>query len=202
MKTIMISNKPKSAEQIMNGKKTIEFRKFYIEPPFKVVNYETKGIDYDRIIDIADGDMQGKFIYYKGSGKVAFEYVVNKVDRYEYDKEKIMGEGYFGLYYDELKKACLTFDEALVYGNKKDLYGFIISDLKIYDKPKELGEFITKCKYYDPWYMSSACSDSDCPYLKIKYGDNGKEMRCGCNGEKAITRPPQNLYILGRRRDD
>jgi predicted transcriptional regulator len=178
MKTIMISNNPKSAEQIMNGKKKIEVRKFYIEPPFKVLNYVTKYENNKlknqliRLVDTGEAKLCSAtdLSNYRLNGKVAFEYTVNKVDRYEYDKEKIMGEGYFGLYYDELKKACLTFDEALVYGDKKDLYGWHISDLKIYDKPKELREFRTPKN-------CGECSVDDCYY---------------CDS-KPITKPPQNF---------
>ena len=37
--------------------------------------------------------------------------------------------------------SCLTSEELLQYGKGKPLYGWHISDLEIYDKPRELGEF-------------------------------------------------------------
>lgn len=78
----------------------------------------------------------------------------------------------------ELDKACLTEEETAaylgridtpmcytIYGIKKG-YAWHISDLKIYEKPKELGEFTvmrkcTSCK--DSGYESSACEyDGNC----------------------------------------
>lgn len=43
--------------------------------------------------------------------------------------------------------ACLSIDEQKSYGGNKTLYGWHISDLKIYGKPKELGEFYHPIKY-------------------------------------------------------
>ena len=49
------------------------------------------------------------------------------------------------LFWDEVKRTCLTEEELFNYivGNKKEGTGWLwhITDLKIYDKPKELGEF-------------------------------------------------------------
>lgn len=56
---------------------------------------------------------------------------------------------------------CLTDDELLNYGNYKNLYGWHISDLRIYDKPKELGGLI-KCKYP---FDCCACDYWDSKYL-------------------------------------
>lgn len=58
-------------------------------------------------------------------------------------------------------KACMTLKEAVDYGKGKKLYAWHISDLKIYDKPKELSEFrkpckinlpmCDRCEYYSTW---------------------------------------------------
>ena len=40
-----------------------------------------------------------------------------------------------------IKDACLTLQQGFDYANEKPLYGFHISDLVIYEKPKELREF-------------------------------------------------------------
>ncbi len=44
-----------------------------------------------------------------------------------------------------VKKACLTEEEMLSYSKGKNCYVWRISDLKIYDEPKELGEFKGYC---------------------------------------------------------
>lgn len=43
----------------------------------------------------------------------------------------------------DCSKACLTIDELIAYKTNKLPYAWHISDLKIYDKPKELSEFVT-----------------------------------------------------------
>ncbi len=43
-------------------------------------------------------------------------------------------------YWDILDGSCLTKDEIMNYGKWKTLYGWHISDLKIYDKPLSLSE--------------------------------------------------------------
>ena len=46
------------------------------------------------------------------------------------------------LFYSQaIKDACLTEDDVESYSGGKDVYGWHISDLVIYDKPKELSEF-------------------------------------------------------------
>lgn len=199
MNAILMSIQPKWASKILSGEKTIEVRKTAPkEVPFKVYIYCTKGQELwgDGTGDTWKGIAEDECLETVFSlnptlsplnGKVVAEFVCSKVEIIPVDSEAFTAIS---------KPSCLTTDELIEYCSGRDMYGLHISALKIYDKPKALGEFIIKCKYYDPWYMSSACSDSDCPYLKIKYGDNGKEMWCGRNGEKAITRPPQNyMYV-------
>lgn len=62
--------------------------------------------------------------------------------------------------------SCLTDDEICEYLNNRAGKAWHISDLKIYDKPKELGEFRKVC-------LNGKCSD--CIYEECK-----------------ITRPPQS----------
>ena len=41
------------------------------------------------------------------------------------------------------RQSCLDYDDMAGYLGNKDGYGLHISELKIYDKPRELGEFLT-----------------------------------------------------------
>lgn len=68
-------------------------------------------------------------------GKVIGEFICNGIIQ-PYCSLKLMA-----------KESCLTIDELHDYSNGKDLYGWRISDLKIYDKPRELGEFYRPVKY-------------------------------------------------------
>jgi predicted transcriptional regulator len=200
METIMISNKPKSAEQIMNGKKKIDVRKFYIEPPFKVLNYVTKEKPY--IKDFATynaehckGKNYNRFISfneqynnnYTINGKVAFEYVVNRVDMYLICKN-LYNEMYFATI-GELEQACLTQKEIREYGKGKPIYGWYISDLKIYDKPKELNNF-KKPDCEKAEMHGCACLNRKCEYYRAS---NDYDYPPDCAYEQDITRPPQNF---------
>ena len=86
---------------------------------------------------------------------------------------------------DDLKEMCLSAQELFNYiGVGKHLYAWHISDLKIYDKPKELGEFIKWCNCKGHCFMCKR---------EIVKQDKSKQM-CVCY-EKAI-RPPQSwMYV-------
>lgn len=91
---------------------------------------------------------------------------------------------------DEINKSvieeysCVDIDELLHYkGDKNEIYGWSISDLVIYDKPKELGEFYRECE-------KPECDD--CQHLCIVNTPNCYEGWCDCDEKIPITRPPQS----------
>lgn len=80
-------------------------------------------------------------------GKVVGKWFCNKIDSYVAHEDN---KDYWDLSvkeWEDLKqKSCLTIPQILDYSEHSDnLYGWHISDLKIYDKPKELSEFYAKC---------------------------------------------------------
>lgn len=126
MKAVLISIQPKWVEKIASGTKTIEVRKSRpkLEMPFKCYIYMTQG-------DFKDLWTYSEWIY-KNRGKVIGEFVCDRM------LESFLNnnDGWF------IEKGCLTQDEIDKYqGDKAMLYGWHISDLMIYDKPKELSEF-------------------------------------------------------------
>lgn len=142
MKSVMLSIKPKWCELIASGRKTIEVRKTRpkLETPFKCYIYCTKEF-YRK----GDGYFQGK--YY---GKVIGEFVCNKIDRlavcgYDNRNTELLRVDdnltAYDLDYDYLNKCQLSLDNLKKYSNGSGLYGWHISDLVIYDKPKEISEF-------------------------------------------------------------
>ena len=137
MKLVLISIKPKYVELISNGEKTIEVRTSAPkEVPFKAYIYETKGAT-----EMPWVDEDGHFIY-KGRGQVIGEFVCDRITDISVVVRNC-NENYNHVYHnDECKGTCLTWKELQEYGKGKPLYGWHISDLKIYDKPillKELG---------------------------------------------------------------
>ena len=88
--------------------------------------------------------------YRKHFGKVGMRVVCDKVDKYNFHEGltefNSMGlpsriYGSYLIFADDYKAMCLSYDEVKNYGKHKTLYGWHISDLKIYDTPKELREF-------------------------------------------------------------
>lgn len=166
-KSVLISIQPKWCELIASGKKTIEVRKTLpqLEMPFKCYIYCTKGTFDITLCDDLNAESVKKVS--DGRGSVIGEFVCDKI--YTRPANTIYLSNAQKYYLDLLKSACLTEHEALAYMGgqyNKDMYFWHISDIKIYDKPKELGEFsirkkCTSCKRSG--YESTACMyDEDC----------------------------------------
>ena len=73
-------------------------------------------------------------------GKVIGEFVCDRLDKFTPCAVRLVGLDY-NICVSDFFATCLTEKELNEYGNGKTLYGLHITDLKIYDKPKELGEF-------------------------------------------------------------
>ena len=180
MKSILLSIKPKYAELIASGKKTIEVRKSAPkEVPFKAYIYETYDKKYDDI-----GICWGKGKRFEhGCKNVIGEFICDKV----YNLVNAFGGLMFAdenlnqldpqLFRD---MSCLTDEQTADYLGDKDGYGWHISDLKIYDKPKELSEFL-------------ACNGNcnHCKHRVVNQNDVG-DVRC----ENEVTRPPQSYMFV------
>lgn len=163
MKSVLISIKPQWGEKIASGEKTIEVHKSAPkEVPFKAYIYCTKSDKY-----LLDRDSDGSmfcwdkkahhypFKYEKDheeifNGKVIGEFICDKVDEYKYD----YGCGYYvgdGVDIDDdtILETAIDREDINIYAKGKTLYGWHISDLKIYDKPKELSEFKKLYRWFD-----------------------------------------------------
>ena len=176
MKAVLISIQPKWCELIASGKKTIEVRKTRpsIETPFKCYIYCT--FPQKPVYDIwINRGTENRFL---GNGKVIGEFVCDRIDEYTSGIPPFCeaSNGY-NVYPPELEKMCLGYKDLDAYGKGKTLYGWHISDLKIYDKPKELGEFRKPCD-----------ADENC-YLCEKSGFT-PDMLLDCFN--FLTRPPQS----------
>ena len=135
MKSVLISIQPKWVEKIVKGEKTIEVRKSRpkIDTPFKCYIYCTIG-----------NGVKGDYLVPSGiqCGKVIGEFVCDKV-------YLIKNQGSMFSVADEeqsvtneiARQSCLDYYDMVSYLGNKYGYGWHISDLKIYDKPKELSEF-------------------------------------------------------------
>lgn len=152
MKSVLISIRPQWCEKITSGKKTIEVRKSAPkEVPCRVYIYCTKEHaneivllkDYKNRFSFGDYRKADDHFYTIANGEVIGEFICDNVEEYRYIPIDVFfstRRGYF-ISDRELAKMCLSYADAMEYGKGKTLYGWHISDLKIYDKPKELSEF-------------------------------------------------------------
>lgn len=122
-RAVLISIRPEWVEKILAGGKKMEVRKTRpnMETPFKCYIYCTNS-------GVAMG-MWGKH------GKVVGEFTCNKVTN-------LFSNSRFWLDEDYVLQTCLSAAEIRKYANGANgLYGWHISNLKIYDTPKTLSEF-------------------------------------------------------------
>lgn len=149
-RAVMISIRPKWCEMIAAGRKTIEVRKTKpnLVPPFKAYIYCTKRKREEEVSVIpVPGSFGEKFRTIAG-GCVIGEFVCDSIfplSFYASDASFFDTEPPF-----PVPGTCLTDKEIAEYlGNGKTGYGWHISDLKIYDRPKYLTEFIglTKTRF-------------------------------------------------------
>lgn len=138
MQAVLISIHPKWCELIASGKKTVEIRKTkpLIEAPFKCFIYETQDEHYKNMGYCFDA---GK-CFEHAIGKVIGEFVCTSVTEFSVP---------YPAYFDSmgycvsrlLVDAQVTKSAAHHYLKQKNGYGWRITDLIIYDKPRELSEF-------------------------------------------------------------
>lgn len=208
MREILISIRPQWVEKILNGEKTIEIRKTEpkCELPVKVYIYCTHGIAlYKNPIQLGTDikKTSGHFKYAPYiNGKVVAEFTLNKVKEHKFNyifenPETYDEELTYNFNCGEMKSAGFDnswdFDNFLEsYGNRKTLYGWHISDLKIYGKPRELGEFRKFCGN-----NGKGCPDSNCPYYEEPSYEYG-EVNHLCDFMKPLTKAPQSwCYVEG-----
>lgn len=156
-KSILQSIKPQYCELIAAGKKTIEVRKTRpkLDVPFKVYIYMIKS------------NLVGDRKAYKDrlAGKVIGEYVCDEIVPFgftPYNHGEYMFSGNADSERDVLKDSCLSFNEMYEYIGEGCGYAWHISDLKIYDKPKELYDFIKPCT--DPYQYCQGCEHGHINY--------------------------------------
>ena len=183
-KAVMLSIRPKWVEKIANGEKTIEVRKTRpnIATPFKCYIYCTSG-------NISYKCGNGMICHNSGGRIIIGEFICKKIDR-------IVRVGYMGgmappSYFIEalnslsgilpikslLNASCLTLRDLEAYFSGGCGYGWHISDLLIYDQPRELTAFRRLCP-----------NDLCCEACAMYSNNNGI---CN-NGALPLRRPPQS----------
>jgi predicted transcriptional regulator len=179
-KAVMLSIRPKWCAKIIIGRKTMELRKSVpkLEVPFKCYIYCTSGhpyisvkgknLDRDTARTNTVGRCNGKVI-----GEFVCDYILQRCEMANADiaeqQSCVRREDIYFKYSEE---------------GKHYIYGWHISNLKIYDAPKKLGEFWRDCLEYSElstncWFCENVCGDGD-------------ETDCNTDGRLYLHRPPQS----------
>lgn len=165
MRTILISIKPKWCEKIASGEKTIEVRKSAPkEVPFKAYIYETKESKRRYLDDRFNSFLDNKS-HYTDMGKVIGEFVCDKVYLIKNQGSRFsVADEEQSVTNEIARQSCLDYDDMVSYLGNKDGYGLHITDLKIYDKPKELSEFRKKGFMAEEEWLFNLYPNTHCHY--------------------------------------
>jgi hypothetical protein len=232
MKTLMVSFQPKWARMILSGEKKYEFRQgnfVNAKTGDKFLILESLGKKVKKLrnhhIDCASCNMLGGsqcdeckyYIDYEGTGKVIGEFIVGEVlpfigiNNTKKNGELVMyqsSNAYFNLPRKDMKK--IGWNEA-----KPQPLAFEITQLKVYDTPRDKSEFIIESKYKltekelekDNEFVCNYCSGTDYGTEEVPHVT---QMSSGCEGswckeafERYITdecmveRSPQSfMYVI------
>lgn len=194
-KAVFLSLRPKWCELIANGKKTVEIRKTApkLETPFKCYIYCTQERVFGELLLTHDKKVEGRNKGFRDegdiplAGKIIGEFICNKIEAFRVFENGTVQDFFF----KKLNCSCLSYDEISEYIGKGNVgYSWEISELVIYDTPKEF------CEFYKPYPFSDFCLSCERNRDNDTY-DN--EMCSGCDQFKLkLKRVPQSwCYVEG-----
>lgn len=174
MKAIMLTIRLKWFYLTYKGIKTIEVRKSapkdFVGDVFEVVSKTNFEKD---LMEIPENERE---FFRQFKGKVGLKFTLNKVEKIlEHITNTYMSYCTNSLSCDEFfEKSCLTIDELENYLNwNAGGYAWHISNLVIFDRPRELSEFKIPC-------------DFKCPKLGC----------CYCHKNTRLTKAPQSYQFI------
>lgn len=190
----MLAVQPKWCEKIANEEKKVEVRKTAPKQvPFKCYIYCSKDNaneivllkNYKNRFIFGDYRNADGHFYTIANGKVIGEFICDKIDEIVPDYNPVTTKFYYG-YVADTEATCLSEEELQKYGKNKSLYFWHISDLKIYDKPKELHEFKRECP-------KISIKRADCITCPFEYYEPRKRVS-SCDAY--LKRPPQSWQYV------
>lgn len=224
-KSVLFSIHPEFCELIVSLKKPIEIRKtapklptpfkglIYCTKPKKILKYVFRPEDYpeemrpDKNIFCKVAD--GRFPFcseVNGNGKIIGEFICDGITKFYCLKRYAPELRCFTTLIQTTKNeiidieagACLDANEIDNYLDGKDGYALHISNLKLYDRPRELSEFTTEEPVLQADIGRDACTFCDC----FSCNDpDCSEKRCHAaydryldafRAEYSLNRPPQS----------
>ena len=159
MKAVLMSIRPEWCSRIFSGWKTVEIRKtrpVSLVEPFKCYIYCTKGTKFfcwKAVDHLYFDDRSHNLFDRRADGMVVGEFICRKIDTiqrmgidnnfdYCYLSLNEFGNDDIETEIRDIKKSCIPKHELNAYGKSAPkLFAWHISELKIYDKPRELRAF-------------------------------------------------------------
>ena len=185
MDAVMISIRPEWCAKIANGEKTIEVRKTKpkLETPFKCYIYCTLAGSNKLFKETLGGDIAkwNREKWADRKGNVIGEFVC----------DAIIVDKTFG--HDPMlyTAACMEATDVAAYCVNSEMYGWHISDLVIYDKPKSISEFIAPSE-------TGCCNEGKCKGCFYFERGNGFNLEDDCKADfdtdmfSPVRRAPQS----------
>lgn len=172
--------------------------------PFKVYIYCTLAGSDSLFMDVLNRDAAAwnRGGWPEKKGRVIGEFTCKKITGLTHVGETgswepaslyVMAPGSYYKPADELlEAACMSRETAEKYLKGRDGCGWHISDLKIYDKPLPLSNFIPNCRYLEDEagcraYREHGCS---CPDQRYDLNPDGSVNMAIC--QRSVKRPPQS----------
>ena len=181
MKAVLLSIRPEWCKFIWTGMKTVEVRKTRptLETPFKAYIYCTGHDGW--VMKSPKAGVQ------KMDSRVIGGFTCDKIDRLVHvgtmmDINILTSDGWYKPAGELLQAACLTEETAKKYLQGHNGYGWHISDLKIYNQPKDIMCFHRAVEENELWCKKCAIGKKKDVHCAFCYGLDGLRLR----------RPPQS----------
>ena len=206
MKAVLLSIRPEWCKKILDGEKTVEVRRTcpVHGTPFKVYIYCTLAGSDSLFMDVLNRDVAAwnRGGWPEKRGRVIGEFTCKKITGLTHVGETgswepaslyVMAPGSYYEPADELlEAACMSKETAEKYLKGRDGCGWHISDLKIYDKPLPLSNFIPNCRHLEVEAGCRAYREHgwSCPDQRYDLNPDGSVNMAIC--QRSVKRPPQS----------
>lgn len=205
-KAVLLSIRPEWCKKILDGEKTVEVRRTcpVHGTPFKVYIYCTLAGSDSLFMDVLNRDVAAwnRGGWPEKRGRVIGEFTCKKITGLTHVGETgnwepaslyVMAPGSYYKPADELlEAACMSKETAEKYLKGRDGYGWHISDLKIYDKPLPMSNFIPNCRHLEVEAGCRAYREHgwSCPDQRYDLNPDGSVNMAIC--QRSVKRPPQS----------
>lgn len=206
MKAVLLSIRPEWCKKILDGEKTVEVRRTcpVHGTPFKAYIYCTLAGSDSLFMDVLNRDVAAwnRGGWPEKRGRVIGEFTCKKITGLTHVGETgswepaslyVMAPGSYYEPADELlEAACMSKEAAEKYLKGRDGCGWHISDLKIYDKPLPLSNFIPNCRHLEVEAGCRAYREHgwSCPDQRYDLNPDGSVNMAIC--QRSVKRPPQS----------